>query len=61
MTSNSTNSSAAQPKAETAVHLLDDWFDTIEVGLRERIREFIQVMIESELETALARPRYGRR
>jgi putative transposase len=61
MTSNSTNSSAAQSKAETAVHLLDDWFDTIEVGLRERIREFIQVMIESELETALARPRYGRR
>jgi hypothetical protein len=43
------------------VHLLDDWFDAIEVGLRERVREFIQAMIESELETALARPRYGRR
>jgi transposase-like protein len=25
------------------------------------VREFIQTMIESELETALARPRYGRR
>ena len=61
MTSNSTKSSASQSEAETAVDLLDDWFDPIEVGLRDRVREFIQVMIESELETALARPRYGRR
>src|SRR5262249_2752559 len=29
-------------------------------GLRERIRGFIQTLIESELEAALARPRYGR-
>src|SRR5215471_5697661 len=61
MTSNSTKSSASQSEAERAVHLLDDWFDPIEVGLRDRVREFIQVMIERELETALARPRYGRR
>jgi putative transposase len=44
----------------TAVHLLDVWFDPIEAGLRDRVREFIQAMIGSELETALARPRYGR-
>jgi hypothetical protein len=50
-----------QSEGETAVHLLDDWFDPIEAGLRDRVREFIQAMIESELETALARPRYGRR
>jgi transposase-like protein len=50
-----------QSEAETAVHLLDDWFDAIEVGIRERVRDFLQAMIESELETALARPRYGRR
>src|SRR6187399_3438954 len=61
MTNTSTTSPALQSEAETTVHLLDDWFDAIEVGLRERVREFIQVMIESELETALARPRYGRR
>src|SRR5262244_3855283 len=61
MTNNSTTSPALQSEAETTVHLLDDWFDAIEVGLRERVREFIQAMIESELETALARPRYGRR
>jgi transposase-like protein len=35
--------------------------DPIEAGLRGRVREFIQAMIESELDTALARPRYGRR
>jgi putative transposase len=61
MTSNSTKSSSLQSEAETATHLLDDWFDPIEAGLRNRVREFIQAMIESELETALARPRYGRR
>src|SRR5215472_10597808 len=61
MTNISTTSPTLQSEAETTVHLLDNWFDAIEVGLRERVREFIQAMIESELETALARPRYGRR
>jgi putative transposase len=57
----STTSPALQSEAETAkVHVLDNWFDAIELGLRERVREFIQALIESELETALARPRYGR-
>ena len=60
MTSNSTNSAALQSQAETAVYLLDDWFDPIEVGLRDRVREFIQGMIEAELEAALSRPRYAR-
>ena len=61
MTNISTTSPSLQSEGETTVHLLDNWFDAIEVGLRERVREFIQAMIESELETALARPRYGRR
>src|SRR5215472_5150187 len=61
MTSNSTNSTALQSQAETAIHLLNDWFDPIEVGLRDRVREFIQAMIEAELEAALSRPRYARR
>ena len=52
MTSNSTKSSSLQSEAEAAVHLLDDWFDPIEAGLRDRVREFIQAMIESELEEA---------
>src|SRR6266700_6539470 len=61
MSNNSTKSPALQSEAKTAVHLLDDWFDPIEAGLRGRVREFIQTMIESELEAALVRPRYGRR
>ena len=61
MANTSTTSSALQSEPETTVDLLDNWFDAIEVGLRERVREFIQAMIESELDTALARPRYGRR
>jgi putative transposase len=61
MTSNSTNAAALQSPAETATHLLDNWFDPIEAGLRDRVRELIQAMIESELEAALSRPRYARR
>jgi putative transposase len=61
MSNNSTKSTSLQTEAETTVHLLGDWFDPIEAGLRDRVREFIQTMIESELETALARPRYARR
>ncbi len=61
MTSNSTNSAALQSQAETAIHLLDNWFDPIEAGLRDRVREFIQGMIEAELEAALSRRRYARR
>src|ERR1700752_1130979 len=61
MTDNTTKSLALQSQAETAVQLLDDWFDPIEAGLRDRVREFIQGMIEAELEAALSRPRYARR
>jgi len=61
MSNISMTSPALQLEAETTVPLLEDWFDAIEVGLRERVREFLQTMIESELETALARPRAGRR
>ena len=61
MTSITTKRPADQPKAETAAYLFDDWFDPIEAGLRDRVRAFIETMIRSELDTALARPRYGRR
>ena len=60
MTSNSTKSAILQLEGETAVHLRDDWFDPIEAGLRGRVRELIQAIIEGELEAALCRPRYGR-
>jgi hypothetical protein len=54
MTNNSTKSLALQSEAETAIHVLDDWFDPIEAGLRDRVREFIQAMIEGELLAANA-------
>jgi transposase-like protein len=59
MTSNSTKSEANHPDGE-ATYLFADWFDPIEAGLRERVRDFIEKMIRSELDAALARPRYGR-
>ena len=46
MPDNSTKSPVLGSEAETAVHLLDDWFDPIEAGLRDRVRELIQTMIE---------------
>src|SRR5215467_12176447 len=61
MSNDSTKPPALQLKADATAHVLDDWFDPIEAGLRSRVREFIQTMIESELEAALCRPRYGRR
>lgn len=61
MTSTTTTPDAVQPEAETAGYLFDDWFDPIEAGLRDRVRDFIETMIRTELDAALARPRYARR
>ena len=59
MTNYSTKPSVSQSEAETAIGLLDDWFDPIEAALRDQVRGLIQAMIEAELEAVLARPRYG--
>ena len=56
-----TKSDSSQPVVDTAVYLFDDWFDPIEAGVRDRVRGFIQAMIEGELDETLMRPRYGRR
>ena len=46
---------------EGAVPLLGaDWFDPLEAGLRQRIRSFIENMLEEELAAALGRGRYDR-
>jgi transposase-like protein len=60
MTNDTTHPTIPQPEADTAVYLFDDWFDPIESCVRERVREFIQAMIEGELDATLSRPRYGR-
>src|SRR5271169_4740998 len=61
MTSVTTKSDSSQPQTETNVHLFDNWFDPIEAELRDRAREFLQAMLEAELDEALARSRYVRR
>src|SRR3954454_18924638 len=61
MTSPTTKRDALQPEAEGAGPLFADWFDPIETALRDRVRESIETMISSELDAALARPRYARR
>ena len=60
MTSVTTKPDSSQPATETVVGLFDNWFDPIESGVRERVREFIEELIRNELDTVLARPRYGR-
>src|SRR5258708_30821970 len=50
-----------QSTTESNSHLFDDWFDPIETGIRDRVRELIEEMIRSELDAVLSRPRYGRR
>ena len=60
MTSVTTKPVVSHPATEGLPHLFDDWIDPIETEVRERAREFIEALIREELETALARPRYGR-
>jgi putative transposase len=60
MTIISTQPDLSQPQTETAVDLFDNWFDPIEAGLRDRVRELIQAMFEGELDEVLSRPRYAR-
>jgi transposase-like protein len=55
-----TKSTIAHSGPEASAQLFEDWFDPIESGVRERVRYFIESMIETELEEALSRPRYGR-
>jgi putative transposase len=46
--------------AEAALFAGEAWFDPIEVALRERIRGFIEELLEQELGVALGRGRYER-
>ena len=47
--------------AAAGERLFDAWFDPIEHAVRDRVRSFIEELIEGELSAVLARPRYGRR
>ena len=37
-----------------------DWFDPLEAGIRQRLRSFIEDMLEEELAATLGRARYDR-
>src|SRR5271165_1212743 len=53
---------STKPVADVADdRLFDSWFDPVDTSVRAKVRGFIETMIEEELATALARPRYGRR
>src|SRR5215471_13116276 len=56
----STKSETLHSTADATHYLFDDWFGPIETGVRERVRGFIEELIEAELEEALSRPRYSR-
>src|SRR6516225_9066689 len=60
MTSHITKPVSVQPAIEASPQVFDNWFDPIEMGVRERVREFIEAMVEAELEAVLSRPRYVR-
>jgi hypothetical protein len=57
MTSHIRTSCLPQSEIETSSHLFDSEFDPIEAGLRNRVRDFLQAMLEAELDEMLAPPR----
>jgi transposase-like protein len=61
MMDDSIDTTGFQPDAAADAHLFDSWFDPIEHAVRDRVRSFIEGLIEGELAAVLARPRYGRR
>ena len=50
MTNVTMKSDSFEPTTDTAAHLFDNWFDPIESGLRDRVREFIEALICGELD-----------
>jgi putative transposase len=61
MTNNNANPTLLPCDAKTAVPLLDDWFNPIAAAFRDRVRELVQTIIQSELDVLLAPPRRRRK
>jgi hypothetical protein len=61
MTNNITTPFMPQLETKATADLFDNWFDPVEAGLRDRAREFLQAMLEAELDEVLGRSRYVRR
>ena len=60
MTSSTTRLDSMHPAAGMAGDLFDNWFDPLEAEVRARSRQFIEELLRAELDSSLARPRYGR-
>jgi len=60
MTDLISKSHSVHPTGQPEARLFDTWIDPIETGVRERVRDWIEALIEAELAAALGRPRYGR-
>jgi putative transposase len=60
MTNVTMKSDSFEPATGKTAELFDNWFDPIESGVRDRVRDFIEELIRCELDAALSRPRYGR-
>jgi transposase-like protein len=60
MTSTITKTDSSQREAASAPQLFDNWFDSIEMEVRDRARGFIEELIRGELDAVLGRPRYER-
>jgi len=60
MTRATTKADSPLLQNETEGRLFDNWIDPLETAIRGRIRGFIEELVHEELDSALARPRYGR-
>ena len=49
-----------EPSSGSPEFLSTGWFDPIEVAIRDRVREFIETLVQAELDEALGRSRYQR-
>ena len=56
----STKSELPHSATDASQQLFGAWFDPIEMGVRQRVRGFIEELVEAELQEALSRPRYAR-
>ena len=61
MTKVTTASDSFEPATDTAAHLFDNWFDPIESGVRERVREFIEMLICDWMQRSLGHGMGGQR
>ena len=49
-----------EPSAGSSEFLGAGWFDPIEAAIRDRVRGFIEELVDAELDEALGRSRYHR-